>query len=315
MLSSLFRTCQAPCIRGRPFLTSSLRRYATAPPPRQTPSTRSATPGQALASATAKRRPTAGNLNDMSKLRKIEYAEKLYNEGSVVLFRASGRLRAYRFQCYALAAVSFAAIYLNIHVDSINPEELKARGIPAFVAGAYLALGVFLMVAGNWAISRARGQIRSITLVKQLDQVFLEVTVTRRIPFLKQQVLVKPYDMIVDSRLVAMKNIPIWMVPRDVDESSPSAATASVIKGTFSAISRFFYNFVFSPAKQFFLREGILSIQLLHDNPNTQSKTISESFSLDTDGQFLSDAKGPMKDKQILFDLTTFQHPGQPRVG
>ena len=310
MLSSLFRTCQRQPVRGRLCFGSSLRHYATAPPKR-VPPTRAAAPKSAPASIASRPRPTAANLNDLYKLRRVELAEQLYNSGTTLLYNAGGRLRAYRAQCYCLSVICFAAIYLNIpDLSFLSPEELRKRGIPPYLAVVYAALGFFLILAGNWTLYRAQGQIRRITLVKQLDNVFLEVTATRRIPFRSHRVLVRPYDMVVDPGVVRMNRVPRWMRARQLDESSPSATTTSVLQNTARAFSRFFFH-IFSAARQFFEREGVISTTLLHPD----NKSTPERLDLDLGGDYHM-RKGPQQDPEIevLFDLTTFQHANQPDV-
>jgi len=301
MLSSLFRACKSQPIRTRPFFTSSFssstRRYATAPLPRRLAS------NPPPVSGTLKSRTTSSNLNDIRKLRKVELAERLYNSGNTLLYKAGGRLRAYRIRCYVGALLCVAAIQLNIHVKMFDFEELKRRGIPKFVGGIYILVGIFLSAVAAWCINRAHGQIQSIQLVKKLDSVFMEVTATRRIPFLKRRFLVTPYDMQVDSRLIAFKKVPTWMLTRDLNESSPSAVTASVIKNTARVVSRSFFH-VFSAFRQFFQQTGMLSVYFTHTAGG--SNTNYETLSLDMGGEYLM--KEGEQDKQVLFDLTDIVH-------
>jgi len=302
MLSSLFRTCRVQPIRTQPIFSSSIRRYATEPVRRRPTSTGNTASRPAPASIAPSPRPTNANLNDLRKLRKIELAEKLYNDGTTLLYTAGGRLRAFRIQCYTLAALCFGAIYLNMHFKTTDVKELKRRGLSTYLAGAYVVIAVFLSAAGSWCIHRSRGQIQTIKLVKKLDSVFLEVTATRRIPFLKHRIVVRPYDMLLDSRYSDMVRIPQWMAPRKLDESSPSATTASVIRNTAAAVSRFFFH-VFSAARQFFQREGILSVDFALTDAG--AKQAQESLSLDAGGEYMTEGD----DKVLLFDLTTFKRP------
>jgi len=303
MLSSLFRTCQRQPTRGPSFFTSRLRNYATAPLPKRGP----------RAVPASKTRPTAANVKDLHKLRRVELAEQLYNSGSTLLYNAGGRLRAYRIQCYSLGLLCFAAIYLNLDRELMDTENLKRRGIPSFVAGFYLAAGVFLIGAGNWAIYRARGQVQTVKLVKQLDHIFLEVTATTRIPFRSHRVLVRPYDMLVDPAVVRLNRVPHWMRARKLDESSPSATTASVLQNTAKAFSRFFFH-IFSAARQFFQREGIVTINLLQPKAEANTTPTWESLELDLGGEYLIYTAPNKPDVEILFDLTTFKHPDQPDI-
>lgn len=302
MLSTLFRSCQAQSVRTRPFLSTSIRRYASTPPPRKTPSAGSSTASRPAPSiVTARSRPTSANLNHLHQLRKLELAEQYYNSGKTLLYKASGRLRAYRIQCYALACTCLAGVFTNVLAKTTDVNELKRRGIPAYVSAIYVVIGAFLTGVGVWALLAARRQITTIRLIKNMDRVFLEVTATRMIPFLKHRVLVRPPDMLVTSRVTRMKKLPQWMLSRKLDESSPSATTASVLKNTAIAFSRFFFH-IFSAARQFFLREGIVSTDFVRTDP--KANTTIDRLDLDLGGLYLKDEN----DQELLFYLSTFKH-------
>lgn len=260
-----------------------------------------------------KRGPTAANLNDLHKLRKVELVEKLYNSGDTLLYSSGGRLRAYRIQCWGGGLFCFALMYLNLDRELMDPENLKARGIPPWVAGLYAFLGLFLVVAGNWALFRARDQIQTIKLVKQFDHVFLQLTATTRLPFRSHRRLVRPYDIMVHPDAVRFTTVPHWMRARKLDESSPSATTASVLQNTAKAFSRFFF-YIFSAVRQFFFRDGIAKIYLPPDTTESNTTTNWESFDLDLLGEYLAYPAPHQSQIEVLFDLTTFKHPDHPDI-
>ncbi|KAK5945090.1 hypothetical protein PMZ80_002294 [Knufia obscura] len=305
MISSFLRPCYVQAVRTRLSLSPIIRHYATRKPaPAGSSSVPRSTP--APAGGYYKPRPTHANLNDTRKLRQIEMAEQLYNSGTRLLYKAGGRLRMFRIQCYTLGAVCFGGIYWNMLAKTVDMDELQRRGIPKFVGITYIVVGVFLSSAGAYSINRVHGQIQTVKLIKKMDRVFLEVTATRRIPFLKRRVVVRPYDMLIDSRLVAWRKVPAWMLSGKLNESSPSAVTTSVIQNTLKAISRSCF-YIFASARQFFQQAGILSIDLVQSD--AKPKVIT-GLSLDMGGEYLNHSG--TSEKAILWDLATVKQPATP---
>lgn len=282
-----------------------MRRYATARAP-SVPKMRTSKPP--ARPAAPKRGPTSDNLDAATKLMKVQLAEQVYSEGKTLLYRAPRRLTYYRIQNWVLAAAASGTIAWMIADRMFDAEMWKSRGIayPQAIRVVYTIVGAFLAAIAGVCVYRPGGHVHTIGLVKQLDNVFLQVSVRTRLPFAKRRHVIQPYNLLLDPRLAAMKEIPDWMISQSPDESSPSAFTAGVLSNSLRAISRFFFS-IFASARQFISLEGIISVDLLKEEAGTRQ--ILRGFYLDADGQYLTYEKG-----EALLNIATFKDSRIPDI-
>lgn len=287
MLLPLLRLSRPPSFRS--VLFASVRRYATpstnvppSPPPRPSPAK--------VARAVTRRRTV-----DADNYKKLNKAEALFNANHELLYRAPKRLTTFRIQSWFLASacVGYLSYSLYYRLNDYKAWKERDHPYPKFLAAANVATNMIIIAAGYLFIYRVGGHIHSIQLVKRLDQVFMQVTTRSRFPFLKKHVVAQPYNFRVGDSIVHQRRVPDWMLTRDINESSPSAAILSVIINTARAVPRLVHN-MFTSVWQLVAQEGIVHVALVDEN------SAQIRLSMDVEGQYLRDGQS-----DALWDIVT----------
>lgn len=305
MYHRLLWTNCTPTPAAHSLLRCSIRRYAT--------TRTSSIPKPKLVkpisrSGVSRPPPTSGDLGTASKLVKIGLAERAYDAGTRLVYRAPHRLTFFRLQSWLLAGLATGVIGWFFVDRMFDASMWKSRGIsyPRVHQAMYTIIGAFLAGVAGICVYRPGGHIHAIKLVKEADAVFLQLSVRTRLPFIKSRLMVQPYNLLIHPRLAAMRDIPDWMLSRAPNESSPSAFTLGVLANSSRAISRFFFS-IFASARQFFLQEGIIQVGLLKEEAG--KRHVLTGFYLDADGQYFVQNKS-----QLLLDMATFKDPHDPDV-
>ena len=289
MLNTLLRSRH--CLQFRSFNTLSLRRYASSAAPRQP---RYAPPSKP---------PSGADLRQASRLQGVKLIEQLYNASERNLYQAPTRLATFRFQSWLLATIGFTYVCGATLSGMTSPGYWKSVGhtYPTAIACSHIAFNAVWFGVSLLCLLRIRNQIHSVNIIKQADSAFVKVSVRRLAPFFQRHIVLRPFDIQIDGRAVASTRIPDWMVAQKLNESSPSAASASVILNTFRAMFRPVYYF-FASQVQFLRQEGIVDIGLSVEENG--SRKIQKGYRIDLSGDFLSE-----DEQAILYKVATVKKP------
>lgn len=261
----------------------SLRSYAATRPPASVKGAPRPSPNIAQPRRTPPRPNTYG-IDEIRRLRKIDLAEQLYKSGDKLLYQSTNRTTRFRLTSWGLSFLCGAGIFYFWQNNLLDLEYFKAIGHdhPNLVLFAFATTSIFLGAALGWAFKKSMNNVDRLDLVQKSGAVFVQITVRRPVPFLKRSFVVRPQDVVVDDRVVAMMSIPESLLASAPSESSPSAFTWGVIRESLRSVSRFFYN-IFDSARVFFSQEGIISIDV---STQKGDKTKVERYFMDAGGLY-----------------------------
>lgn len=235
------------------------------------------------------------------RISRTKLVEELFANNKTQLYKAPRRVTYLRLQCWGLAGLGVA--FLNFfYLDKYySAQELKRRGIeyPWLVAVGETLTALFVFIGVCFAVYRAQNHVQAIQLVKEMDTVFVRLSIRTVVPFLRTHIAVRPQNIALSKHLILPAKPPLWMLPRKDNERSVSVLIVSVMGNTYRAFFRFFWHIVDS-GRRFIRGDGLISMSFTGEDAKQAS--IAGKYLLDIDGDWLLHEKNG-KEGEVLSEF------------